>query len=218
MKVKILYDNEAKRPLKSDWGFSAFIEGEEKILFDTGNDGDILESNMQKMDVDPSKIDKVVLSHEHHDHTGGLFSIIDESMEVFVPQSFARGLKKKVKKEAYLVEVSSRQKISSDILTTGEIRASVKEQSLLIKYDDGYILFTGCAHPGVTSIIREASRYWKIEGVMGGFHGFKDLDALKHMFPILPCHCTKYKDEIKDRYPDKTLECFAGLELDIGGE
>ncbi|MFW5946801.1 MAG: MBL fold metallo-hydrolase, partial [Candidatus Natronoplasma sp.] len=81
MKVKILYDNEAKRPLKSDWGFAAFIEGEEKILFDTGNDGDILESNMQKMDVDPSKIDKVVLSHEHHDHTGGLFSIIDESME-----------------------------------------------------------------------------------------------------------------------------------------
>lgn len=218
MKIKVLYDNEAKRDLESDWGFSALIEAEENILFDTGDNGDLLKRNIEKMDVDVSKVKKIVLSHEHHDHTGGLFSILDRSMEVYVPESFSTQFKKEVRGYGSLVEVSGKRKISHQIFTTGEIGKSIKEQSLMIEVDDGYILLTGCAHPGLARIVDEASRYGDIKGVIGGFHGFKDLDALKNISFIVPCHCTEYKDRIKDKYPSRSMDCFAGLELDVGGE
>ena len=74
MKVTIIYDNTAfRKDLQSDWGFSALVEGEDipKILFDTGANGDILLSNMEKLNINPALIDEVFISHAHADHTGG---------------------------------------------------------------------------------------------------------------------------------------------------
>lgn len=40
MKLKILYDNEAKPGFEKSWGFSCLVElKDEKLLFDTGWDG-----------------------------------------------------------------------------------------------------------------------------------------------------------------------------------
>ena len=74
IKVTILYDNYIHTEgTKSDWGYSCLIEGTEKtILFDTGTKGDILMYNMRQLNIDPKKVDLVVISHEHGDHTGGL--------------------------------------------------------------------------------------------------------------------------------------------------
>ncbi len=215
MNIKILYDNEAKKDLKSDWGFSALIDAGEKILFDTGDKGDILRKNIEKMDVDLSKVRKVVLSHEHHDHTGGLLSLIDKSMKVYVLRSFSTKFKEKVKKRGDVVEVSKKRKISDNVLTIGEFGKNIKEQSLMIEGENGYILLTGCAHPGLTSIIEKAADHGEIKAVVGGFHGFDDFAALEDIPLLVPCHCTEYKDEIKERYPDKAIDCFAGLEIEV---
>jgi len=58
-------------------GFAAYVETERgNYLFDTGR-GEALIPNLLKFDKDPLAIQKIMLSHGHHDHTGGLASILE---------------------------------------------------------------------------------------------------------------------------------------------
>lgn len=51
---------------------SYYVEADGKrILFDTGY-SDVLLQNAQKLEIDLSRLDYIVLSHGHNDHTGGL--------------------------------------------------------------------------------------------------------------------------------------------------
>jgi len=72
--ITIVYDNyQSDQRLSTAWGFSTLIEyGDYSLLFDTGGDGQILMENMRTLGIDPTRIDSVVLSHAHDDHTGGL--------------------------------------------------------------------------------------------------------------------------------------------------
>jgi len=67
MKLTIVYDNEVYKKdmdLKSDWGFACLIETKhDTILFDTGANGEILLSNMNKLNINPRDIKKIVISH-----------------------------------------------------------------------------------------------------------------------------------------------------------
>lgn len=74
MKLKVLEDNNTfiDEYYLGEPGVSYYIEdGVEKILFDTGYSSIILE-NASKMNIDLNKINKLVISHGHDDHTGGL--------------------------------------------------------------------------------------------------------------------------------------------------
>lgn len=75
-KLTILYD--AFGPpsaLTKDWGFAAFVEyGGRRILFDTGNDGRIFAANVRSLGIDLTRLDAVVISHRHGDHTSGVKS------------------------------------------------------------------------------------------------------------------------------------------------
>jgi metal-dependent hydrolase (beta-lactamase superfamily II) len=54
-------------------GFAALIEYDgRRILFDTGNNARIFEHNVKALGVDLRKIDFVVISHRHADHTSGI--------------------------------------------------------------------------------------------------------------------------------------------------
>ncbi|MDD5660122.1 MAG: MBL fold metallo-hydrolase [Actinomycetota bacterium] len=77
MKLTILVDNYVdSQKLKAEHGFSALIEDEnQKILFDCGQ-SDLVLANSKVLGIDLNKISKIVLSHGHYDHTGGLLSII----------------------------------------------------------------------------------------------------------------------------------------------
>ena len=94
-KVTILYDafGESKE-LTKDWGFSAFVEHNGKrILFDTGNDATIFEHNVKALGIDLTKLDFVVISHRHADHTTGLRYVlhVNPSVIVYVPADGGNG-------------------------------------------------------------------------------------------------------------------------------
>lgn len=76
MKIHILADNRAAgRGILAEHGLSVFIEHDSiNILFDTGQ-SDVYRINAERMAVDLSKVDYIVLSHGHYDHCGGLIHL-----------------------------------------------------------------------------------------------------------------------------------------------
>lgn len=88
-KVTILYDAFGNPgSLKQDWGFSALVEYNGKtILFDTGNDPEIFAANVKGLRIDLKKLDFVVISHRHGDHTSGLSYVlrVNPKVRVYVP-------------------------------------------------------------------------------------------------------------------------------------
>jgi 7,8-dihydropterin-6-yl-methyl-4-(beta-D-ribofuranosyl)aminobenzene 5'-phosphate synthase len=200
MKLTIVYDNQADVSLKSGWGFSCLIESEEKILFDTGDSGKKLIYNMKQLNVEPESINKVVISHNHWDHIGGLkeFLKVNNKAQVFHPKSF-----------------SKQTKISPGVYSTGALGTSIKEQSLVVSTKKANLIITGCAHPGLETIIEKARRLGVIFGIVGGFHEFSKLEELDGIEIIAPCHCTQYKQEIKQKYPIQFREIKAGSVIKI---
>jgi len=74
MKLKVLVDNNTfiDDYYLAEPAVCYYIEDENvKILFDTGY-SDVVIKNAQSMGIDLSKLDNIVISHGHNDHTGGL--------------------------------------------------------------------------------------------------------------------------------------------------
>jgi len=66
----------ARRRLLAEWGLSMLVEaGNLKILLDTGQSVSTVH-NAAALGIELSQIDKIVLSHGHYDHTGGLQQIL----------------------------------------------------------------------------------------------------------------------------------------------
>ncbi len=213
MKITIVYDNEAKQPgLIADWGFSCLIEAPDtpKILFDTGANGEILLHNMKQLGIDPSSIGIVVISHPHWDHFGGLQDIMESSRdaELYLPQSFSGGASAR-----RMTRVKQPIEIRPNIFSTGELGGI--EQSLVIGTDKGLLVVVGCSHPGVGNILDAASKFGKVYGIVGGFHGFRQFDRLNPLSLIYPCHCTQFKSEIRRLFSDRCLDCGAGAIIEL---
>ena len=216
MKLKITYDNEAKPGFEKGWGFSCLIELEdEKILFDTGWDGNVLLSNLKKFGVQPEEIKRAVISHAHWDHLGGLPHIRRPDMQVYVPQSFSKRLRGELASRFDLHEVKDAQQIREDVWTTGELGKEIKEQSLILKTSRGLVVVVGCSHSGVRKIFSAASKFGKIWGVVGGMHGFDDYELLEKLDLIVPTHCTVNKRKIAKLFPKAYIEGKAGLEITL---
>ena len=212
MKVTIVYDNDIRgQGVKAGWGFSTVIEAGHTppILFDTGADSPTLLHNMEELGIDAKRIGIIVISHAHGDHTGGLPGMLEvnKEAEFYVPVSF-RGTIPKRK----VTTVTKSLQISEEVFSTGELKGI--EQSLAIKADKGILVVAGCSHPGVGEIVDAASRFGKVYGVIGGFHGFRDFSRLSGLSLIVPCHCTQYKSEILELFPQQSVKCGVGLVLE----
>ncbi|MCX5645176.1 MAG: MBL fold metallo-hydrolase [Phycisphaerae bacterium] len=175
--LKVVHDNyPCVDSLKTAWGFSALVTGSEKtILFDTGSDGTLLLENMARLQIDPGRIDIVVLSHLHQDHTGGLTGLLQANsrVQVYLPASFPTRFKEAVRGYgATVVEIGGPQEICKDVYTTGTLGRRIKEQALAIRTQRGLVVLTGCAHPGIVQILKRIRRLHEedILLVMGGFH------------------------------------------------
>ena len=77
IRVTTLCENTAvKSGFMAEWGLSILVEIDKyKVLFDTGASS-VVPHNAQKLGIDLSSIDKIILSHGHIDHTGGLANIL----------------------------------------------------------------------------------------------------------------------------------------------
>jgi 7,8-dihydropterin-6-yl-methyl-4-(beta-D-ribofuranosyl)aminobenzene 5'-phosphate synthase len=89
-KISVLYDAFGKASrMQKDWGYAAFVEyGGKRILFDTGNNPDILAQNAKAKGVDLTKLDFVVMSHRHGDHMGGLTYLlkVNPTVKIYAPK------------------------------------------------------------------------------------------------------------------------------------
>ncbi len=69
--------------LDLDWGYSALIEFEGKrILFDTGDNAELFRKNVERLHIDLSRLDMVIISHAHGDHTSGLRHVLAANPKV----------------------------------------------------------------------------------------------------------------------------------------
>lgn len=217
LRLKIVYDNEAEPGFEKGWGFSCLVELEdEKILLDTGWDGNVLLGNLKKFNVQPEEIDRVVLSHAHWDHIGGLPHIRRRDLRIYAPYSFSKHLRSELAARYELHEVKGAQKIREGVWTTGELGKEIKEQSLVLKTSQGLVIIAGCSHPGVRKIISVASKFGKVWGYVGGMHDFKDFKVLDGLGIVAPSHCTVRKRRISKLFPNVCLDVKAGSEIKIG--
>ncbi len=93
MKLKVLEDNNTfiNMYYLGEPAVSYYIEdGNDRILFDVGY-SDAFIKNAEKMNINLSKVNKLVISHGHDDHTGGLKYFFSEKRNVDLishPESF----------------------------------------------------------------------------------------------------------------------------------
>ena len=88
--ITVIYDAFGKTPgMQKDWGYSALIEyAGKRILFDTGNNPEVLAQNAKAKGIDLSKLDFVVMSHRHGDHMGGLAYLlkVNPGVKIYAPK------------------------------------------------------------------------------------------------------------------------------------
>jgi len=215
MKLTIVYDNEIFKKdvgLIPDWGFSCLIEtAYDKVLFDTGAKGEILLNNMKSLSIDPGSVNKIVISHEHWDHKGGL-----ESLAHFVDNVDLY----KLTNDHFNVNMNLKSpekptEITENIWTTGRLRGAVDEQSLALLGEKGWYVLAGCSHPGIENILHVAKKFGDIVGLVGGFHGFNNFSILEELNFICPCHCTIHKKRIRRVFPTISHDCGVGRVIDL---
>ena len=164
-RITTLAENTSGKPhIIGEWGFCALVETQEAtVLLDSGAGHGVIH-NAEHLGVDLSRVDKIVLSHAHYDHTGGIMAVlkkIDKEVEVIAPldlwaakYSFRGG-----RKERYIGVPFTREALESlgamftmtsepvyitdSLITTGEIEITnvfeeVGEDYLKIKVADQY--------------------------------------------------------------------------------
>jgi 7,8-dihydropterin-6-yl-methyl-4-(beta-D-ribofuranosyl)aminobenzene 5'-phosphate synthase len=234
LRLYVVFNNVSyQQGLETGWGFACLIEGLEKtILFDTGGNGEILLANMQHLGLDVNKVDAIVLSHIHGDHTGGLDAVLKRNPDVtvFIPVSFPASFQQEVKRYGAQIEtVSGPRQLLSNVHSTGEMDGSLTEQALIVDTQQGLIVITGCAHPNVADMAEQAQTYRdkNIYLLMGGFHlGGKSnneiiaiIDRLKALGvrKVAPSHCTGDKaiDLFRKAWANDFIEGGLGAVIEV---
>ncbi len=181
LRLTVLYDNVVGREgMTADWGFACLVQGAAKtVLFDTGADPGILRRNVELLGVDLTRVDAIVISHLHDDHTGGLAWVLSgkKGIAVYLPSGAGDSLLARVRAcGGRPLRVREPVEICPGIFSTGEMPAdfdpSFTEQSLVLRAAEGLLVLTGCSHPGIVEIVRRAPQVTPgvPRVVLGGFH------------------------------------------------
>lgn len=162
------------------------------ILMDLGHNPDQLEAapfsqNMARLGIDWEEIDRIVISHPHPDHVGGITAWRQNTVSfgelpgglgerlVFVPADMA---------VAGAVHATIPTLPGPDIATTGVIsfpevfplslfEPKGQEQALVVHVaNEGLVLITGCGHPTMEKLVERAEALYgqPVAGIVGGLH------------------------------------------------
>lgn len=238
--VTIIYDdNPGRTDMRRTKGFSCVIQGLEKtILFDTGWDSEVFLDNLEKSGISLEDIDVVVLSHAHGDHIGGLPGVLDKrkGLTVYIPSGFPEVIKERLSLQgAHLVQLSETYQICPGAITTGTMegdRIKINEHGLCIKTPRGWLLISGCGHPGIDRMAKISRELLgePLYMVMGGFHmgdyspqQIEDtIDVLESTGAqcVVPCHCTgdRARRIFKEYFGDKCTLAGVGSVIEFKQE
>ncbi|MEZ0346380.1 MAG: MBL fold metallo-hydrolase [Infirmifilum sp.] len=233
-RIVVVVDNNGDCDLETAWGLSMYVDlNTTKILFDTGPDPGVLERNMMRLGIDPSKIDLVVLSHEHGDHVGGLSYIakVNPRVKVYIPKGMSPNVKDWIRRLGLSVsEVENTTIIAEGVAVVGPLGDFVKEEALAVNVEgEGLVVLVGCSHPGVVNIVKKASQdlATKPYAVIGGFHmaGAPAEECRKVVEELLelevekiaPIHCSgdTMRSTLAQEHPEKYLNCHVGSIIEI---
>ncbi len=219
------------------WGLSVLAGP--RVLFDTFSSGKILRRQFIKYGIDPLRISHVVISHEHWDHTGGLWWLLSENkgITVHVCGGFSSAFKQKIlSRGGRLKEQKNRGCVTENLFSTGEIKFKYKgfnkvEQSLII--DNGTLtVLTGCSHAGIKAHLNRVCEIFPLRTIdlfLGGFHlmnspineidgVIKILSGSCAMKRIAPLHCTGARavSRFRKAFPDRLIKVKTGQEIKVG--
>ncbi|MEN2994229.1 MAG: MBL fold metallo-hydrolase [Thermodesulfovibrio sp.] len=235
--IRVLFDNyEAEAGFKTGSGYSCFIKrGYGGILFDTGGDPEVLVYNLNKAEIKPSMITRVVLSHCHKDHTEGLKELLKlkRNFNIYAGKNCAESLiNKEELKDLNLITINSEPvEIMNGVYLTGEIGDDIKEISVVMDTGGGLVIITGCAHAGIKEILNRTKEIVndKIFALVGGFHlrDKKEEDILdlieilkkEGIKYVAPSHCTGdfAKKLLKEAFQSGFIDVRAGTHIYIRG-
>lgn len=232
IRIVVLVDNNPYRQdLEKAWALSVYVEaGGVRFLFDTGPDPMVLEKNARRLGIDLSKIDFIVISHAHGDHTGGLrlLASIKPGMVVYVPPdrslvNYVRSLGLKS------IQVNDTIEVSRGIYVVKPLYGPPIEEALAIKTGRGLVILVGCSHPGVVNIVGQAVRDIGVKPyiVLGGFHmggaSPQEIEKVASQLvemgveKIYPLHCSgdNVRSYLANHYKDNYGRGGVGLEIVI---
>ncbi|MCP4652981.1 MAG: MBL fold metallo-hydrolase [Candidatus Omnitrophica bacterium] len=235
MKIRVLFDKEGITDKISVGQGVSFLIGD-NILFDTGEKFEDIQRNAEIMGVDLSKIKKIVISHQHEGHIGGLWGFLNDNKDVTVYICADSGVEFKEKlaaSGANVVQVKNMTGIDEEVYSTGESLVMYEgkglvEQGLIINFEDRIVLIFGCCHPGILNVVHKAGGALgkKIDYMIGGFHLIdKEQRFMKYIVNemavlikrVAPLHCTgpDAGNLLKEIYKDNFLSLKAGMEIEI---
>lgn len=229
MEVKIVFDRESlDAKFAAGWGV-AYLIGEE-TLFDSSEKAEYLFNNLKAFNADISKIKRLIISHNHWDHLGGLWELLAASpgLEIFGGSDFSAEHKSRLSSNFKLVSVA--RQITENIYTSGCLEVIYKgsrlsEQAMLVRTEKGISIFCGCSHPGILTIVNRAKDIFpgeEIYAAIGGFHLMEqDCRVIRCLAEELqkagvkktgPAHCSGSEAEniFREVYAENFLDIKAG--------
>lgn len=233
VKISVVYDNQLHdQNLKTGFGFACLIEySGEKILFDTGDDAEKLLFNLDSLQINPQDFTAIVISHNHWDHTGGLNAVLKKNKHctLYFGKSYPGHFQDRIRAQrTNFILVEDLRAIAEGVFVGPEMGGfTLQEIPLTIETNQGLVVITGCAHPGILKIaqtVKEAL-HKDIYLVLGGFHlglslglnaiaeGLRKLGVKK----VAACHCTGERavSLFKENYQEDFIKVGAGWKLII---
>lgn len=185
--LTVLLEQKAKPGFLSAPGVSYLIKTDRgSLLFDIGYgpENPALTHNAARLGFKIDQIDALAISHLHPDHMGGFKAV--RNNQVTMPQEFGTGdgipcfLPAKARADGFRTEVvNGPRMLAAGIASTGPLTKSLflmgwtEEQAIVARLrHKGLIVFTGCGHPTIETIVQMVKRLSDepVYAIGGGLH------------------------------------------------